>query len=62
MSQAPDFHTINATGPRAYEVKRHSDGKVIGVYPTAELGWKVLKDCDRKARREWIKTQKKEAA
>ena len=59
MSQAPDFHTINCTGPREYEVRRNSDGKRIGVYPTAELGWKVLKDCDRKAVREWIKAQKK---
>lgn len=59
MNTAPDFHTVNATAPRAYEVKRASDSKVIGVYPSAELAQKVCRDCDSKARREWIKAQKK---
>jgi hypothetical protein len=58
MNTAADFHTVNVTAPRAYEVKRSSDGKLIGVYPTAELAWKVCRDCDSRARRQWVKAQK----
>jgi hypothetical protein len=62
MTEHPDFCTVDCDGPRSYVVRRHSDKEVIGVYPNAELAWKVCKDFDRKYRRQWIKDQKKAEA